>query len=404
MKVLAINTFNIGSTGKIMYQISKLAVERGVEYYICCPAARDNYKKKFENQIFIGNRVLRNIHGMISSVTGLEGFFSIVSTLHFLKKVDEIKPDIIHLHNIHGSYINFFLLFNYIKIKNIKVVWTLHDCWSFTGHCPYFEAVNCNKWKYGCNKCEYPHDKYPYTKMDSSNISWKLKKRCFNNVKDLILVTPSNWLKKLVEQSFLERYPVYVINNGIDLKTFSYTPSTTFRRKYKIEGKKIILGVAFGWDERKGLDVFIKLNEKLDKNFVIVLVGTNANVDMKLPSDIISIHRTENQKELAEIYSTSDVFVNPTREDNYPTVNMEAIACGVPVITFRTGGSPEMLKKGCGVTVGVNDIDGIIANIYDMVSENRQEIRQRCLQSAKEFDLELRLKQYCDLYDRLIKN
>lgn len=399
MKIVSINTFNIGSTGKIMLQIADEARKSGIDYYTCCPRARDNYKKQVEHQIFIGNRVLRNVHGVLSRLTGLEGLFSIISTVNFLKGIDAIKPDVIHLHNIHGSYINYPLLFCYIKKRNIRAVWTLHDCWAFTGRCPYFMVVKCNKWKSGCNNCLYPKSEYPTAKLDSSYYCYKYKKNAFCNVENLIIVTPSNWLAGIVKQSFLGGYPVKVINNGIDLEVFRPCTSN-FKTDYGIkEQQKIILGVAFNWDYRKGLDVFSKIANILDDNFKIVLVGTNEDTEKYIPKNVITIRRTENQKQLAEIYSAADVLVNPTREDNYPTVNMEAIACGTPVITFHTGGSPEIIDDGCGEVVDVDDIDGLINAIEKMTSDDRSLIRDRCAYKAKRFDWNENMQNYIKLYE-----
>jgi glycosyltransferase involved in cell wall biosynthesis len=225
---------------------------------------------------------------------------------------------------------------------------------------------------------------------------WKRKKKWFNSLDDLTIVTPSQWLAGLVEQSFLGKYPVKVIHNGIDLSVFRQMESD-FRKKHNLERKKLLLGVAFAWEERKGLDVFVELSRRLDSSYQIVLVGTNEDVDRLLPSNIVSIHRTHNQKELAEIYSVADVFVNPTREDTFPTVNLEALACGTPVITFKTGGSPECVDGHCGCVVPCNDVDALEREIVRICTE-KPFTAEDCKARAALFDRDECFSRYVALY------
>ena len=273
-----------------MLQIADLATKKGHEV-ICSFYARRN-KDKDKNCIYIGNKVSHNIHKKLYRKTGNNGCYSKISTWNFLRKVKKFDPDLIHIHNLHNCYINLPMLFDYIKKNNKKVVWTLHDCWSFTGQCPYFTAVGCEKWKTGCHDCEQIN-RYPSCSVDRTDKMWNRKKEWFTGVQNLTIVTPSQWLADLVKQSFLKDYPVKVINNGIDLDVFKPTESD-FRTKHNLEDKKIILGVASVWEVRKGLDVFIELSKRLDDRYKIVLVGTNDEVDKKLPEGIISIHRTSN--------------------------------------------------------------------------------------------------------------
>jgi glycosyltransferase involved in cell wall biosynthesis len=317
--------------------------------------------------------------------------------------LDALSPAIIHLHNIHNDYINLPMLFRYIKKRNIKIIWTLHDCWSFTGHCPHFVYDQCKKWRTGCYQCPR-YRLYPKTIFDNSSFMWRLKKRWFTGVKDMHLVTPSRWLKGLAEESYMGKYPATVIHNGINLDIFRPVQNN-FREKYGIaEEKCILLGVAFSWSKKKGLDVFLELEKRLDKNkYQIVLVGTDQMVDKMLPKSVISIHRTNNQQELAEIYTAADLLVNPTREDNYPTVNMEAIACGTPVLTFCTGGSSEMLSETCGSVVRCDDVDAMEKEIIRICSEKPYS-QVACTEHAKQFDQEQRFEEYIQLYKQLLKN
>ena len=225
---------------------------------------------------------------------------------------------------------------------------------------------------------------------------WKKKKEWFTGVKDLTIVTPSEWLADLVKKSFLSEYPIKVINNGIDLNIFKPTQSD-FRDAHGIEGL-MLLGVAFGWGKRKGLDIFVELSKRLGNEYQIVMVGTDDVIDKQLSSSIISIHRTNNQQELAEIYSAADLMVNPTREDNYPTVNMESIACGTPVLTFETGGSPEIVDVNTGAVVPCDDVDKMIQEIERICKENPYS-EEDCIRKAQVFDKWRKFQEYIELYE-----
>jgi glycosyltransferase involved in cell wall biosynthesis len=404
MKIAIINMTYKGSTGKIMLQIAELARRFNYTVKTYSPMYY-NRKNKIEPLLtehhFNWGSVSESFfHHYAGTLLGLNGLFSLIGTKQLIKQLDSFKPDIIHLHNLHNFTINLPLLFRYIKKENIRVVWTLHDCWAFTGLCPHFTMAKCDKWKEGCGDCP---QKSAFSKsvVDTSNVMYKLKKKWFTGLDNMILITPSQWLADLVKQSFLGAYPVKVINNGIDLDVFKPTQSN-FRNKYNISGtKKILLGVAFGWGKRKGFDVFLELAQRLDnEKFQIVLVGTDDNVDKLLPDSIISIHRTENQQELAEIYSAADLFVNPTREENYPTVNMESVACGTPVLTFNTGGSPEMLDEKCGCVVACDDIDSLENEII-RICEQMPYKKEDCIERSKKFDSTMNFEKYIELYNSL---
>lgn len=397
MRILQINTvYKSGSTGKIMAHIQDVCRFKG---YKCKAAYR--YAEgsiKYNDTYEVSSWLDCHIHNRLSQMTMLQGCFSYYHTKKFLKKIKAFSPDIIHLHNIHGSYINHPLLFEYIKKHNVPVVWTLHDCWSFTGQCAHFDMIECEKWKdLCCNCCQLKSESQCI--IDSSKYMYNNKKKWFLDVNNMTFVTPSKWLAGLVKQSFLKDYKVKVINNGIDLNTFKPNESD-FRSKYNCEGKYILLGVAFGWSERKGLDVFVRLAKCLDESYQIVLVGTNDEVDRQIPQNIISIHRTNNQSELAQIYTAADLFVNPTREENYPTVNMEAIACGTPVLTFNTGGSAEILDETCGCVVDRGDVDAMEREIRRIRKENPFS-RESCLKRAKSFDMNDRFNEYVTLYEEI---
>ena len=395
LKLFQINAVPYGSTAKIMLGISKVAEENGFESYMYSGYSSHPIKE-FEGTNFImGSKLSKAVHIALGRLTGYIGCFSYFETKKLIKRLNEINPDIIHLHIMHAWYINLPLLFKYIKKKNIKTIWTFHDCWAFTGHCPYFDAVKCEKWKSRCSGC-VQYNKYPNSFFDRSKKMFDLKKKWFIGLKNLTIITPSSWLAGLVKESFLSNYPVKVINNGIDLDVFKPTESD-FREKYNLQDKFIILGVAFGWEKRKGIDVFVKLANKLKNSFQIILVGTDENIDKSLPENIISIHRTQNQLELAEIYTSAYILLNPTREDNYPTVNMEALACGTPVITFNTGGSPEIIDDSCGAVIG-DDIDILLKTIEKLYNEKYLK-SENCLKRAKCFDMQKKFNEYIKIYN-----
>lgn len=396
MRIVQINGGAKGSTGKIMMGIAEVARAQGHEVMCASPITTTNRNAGEDCGYYrIGTFNSRRVNVALARITGFNGCFAWFETYKLLKKIDEFKPDIIHLHNLHDSYINLPMLFSYIKKHNVPTVWTLHDCWSFTGQCPYFTIAKCDRWKAGCHNCPQ-YKEYPASLYDNTKKMWQLKKKWFTGVKNMTIVTPSEWLAGLAKESYLKEYPIQVINNGIDLDVFKPTHSN-FREQYGIPGDKyIVLGVSFAWGYRKGLDCFAEMAEKLGDKYQIVLVGTDGEIDKNLPKNIISIHRTQNQKELAEIYSTADVFAMPTREENYPTVNMEAIACGTPVVTFNTGGSPEMLNEKVDRVVPVDDVNEMMSEIKNICTGVGDKGRMNGLDRLS---MKIKFREYITLYN-----
>lgn len=407
MKIAQINMTYRGSTGKIMLQIADTARNEGNEVNTYAPIVFSRAEKVkpliAPHHYTWGTQMESAFHYYAGSLTGRNGYFSGKGTRRLIRALKRFQPDIIHLHNLHGFCVNFPLLFQYIKKNKIRVVWTLHDCWTFTGHCPYFTMSGCDKWQTGCYGCDQ-YRRYPKSYVDDSKRMYQQKKKWFTGVENMMLVTPSQWLAELVRKSFMKDYPLQVVHNGVDLNIFQPTLSNV-KMKYGIPNDTyIVLGVAFDWGKRKGLDVFVELSERLDsRKYQIVLVGTDDKTDKQLPKNIISIHRTDNQKELSQIYTAADVFVNPTREENYPTVNMEAIACATPVITFRTGGSPEIVDERCGTVVDCDDIDSLEREIC-RVCETKPYSEAMCLNRARAFDEKICFSKYLELYNLLYKD
>lgn len=346
-KILFINSVCNVSTGTICKTLYKAAVEAGHE---CCIAYGRGEAPKGFKTIKIGNKLDIYLHVLKARLFDASGFGSKHATKEFIKKIDEFKPDIIHLHNIHGYYVNIEILFKYLKNHpEIKKIWTLHDCWAFTGHCAYYTYAKCDKWETCCKGYCPNRNEYPKTIFSCVTKNYTKKKNIFSNVGNMVLITPSQWLKNEIEKSFLKDYETVVIHNGVDTSIFKPTPSD-IRQQYGIEDKKIILGVASVWDKRKGLNTFLELSKEIDDEYQIVLIGLNSKQIKQLPSNIIGISRTESVQELVEWYSAAYVYFNPTLEDNYPTTNLEAISCGTPVVTFETGGSPESVV-GNGIII-----------------------------------------------------
>ena len=394
MKIIAINSVNSGSTGNIMLGIAKVARGNGFEVITCVPKSRDNLAKQVEHQLLIGNRFSRNLHIKLAELTGFHGCFSIFSTINFIRRLKTEKPDLIHLHNLHGDYINLPLLFRYIKREKIPAVWTLHDCWAMTGQCPYFTMVKCESWKTGCHDCPQLNG-YPASRLDRTQWMWKHKKKWFGGVQNMTITTPSKWLAGIVKQSYLKDYPIRVIYNGINLDVFKPTHSN-FKEKYHLEDKYIVLGVAASWGKRKGLDVLVELSKRLDERFQVVLVG--AQEGLAIPDHIITIQHTESQKELAEIYTAADVFANPTREEVLGLVNVEALACGTPVVTFNSGGSPECVDEASGIVIRPDDVQGMTTAIVRICEKKTEIPTEACMRCAARFDGNSRFAEFVDLY------
>ncbi len=371
MKYLFINSvFGVGSTGRIIKDECSRLRQEG---HTCAAAYGRECADDGETRLIpIGNKADVRFHAVMTRLFDMHGYCSYVATRRFLKDIEEFDPDVIWLHNLHGYYLNIGILFGWLKAHpNVKVLWTLHDCWSFTGHCAHFTAARCDRWRMGC--CHCPQLKtYPMTLgLDFSKRNYADKRRIFTGVNDMQLIVPSEWLATLVKQSFLKAYPVKVVPNKVDSKIFRPTTSN-FRERFGLRDKYVVLGVAGVWDEYKGLQDFLKLAESLDSVFTVVLVGVTAKQAKSMPKGVITIQHTDSAAALAEIYSAADVFVNPTHQDNYPTVNLEARACGTPVVTYNVGGSPE--SAGGRYIVEENDIGGLVRQIYAITGYQPVEI------------------------------
>lgn len=398
MKVLQINSVcGYGSTGRIAVDLYHTLKQNGHDSMI---AYGRGSSPEDVSAIRIGSDWDVMVHGVMSRLTDKHGFYSKRATKELICKIKDYDPDIVHLHNLHGYYLNIEELFHYLAESNKPVIWTLHDCWAFTGHCAYFDFVNCDKWRTQCCNCpqmrEYPDSLF----VDQSEWNYKKKKEIFTSVKNMTIVTPSTWLANLVKKSFLSSFPVRVINNGIDLDVFKPTPSD-FREKYHLESKYIILGVASVWEQRKGLSYLLDLAHNLNCSFQVVIVGLSKKQMKQLPSNVLGIERTNSVQQLVEVYTAADVFVNPTLEDNFPTTNLEALACGTPVITFDTGGSPECIKDTCGIVTEKGKIKSLIHAVECF--EHHSVLSTNCLNIAENYGKNKIFKKYLDIYCEVLE-
>lgn len=396
MKILLINTvYGTGSTGRICSHLYHYAEQYNFTPYI--GYGRNSCSEI--NSYRIGNKLDFLAHVCSNFFRGNSGFASKNVTRKFLQWVDTVQPDLIHLHNIHGFYINIPMLFDYIKSHNIKVLWTFHDCWPFTGQCAHFDYIGCKRWKTQCQQCPQYRSAYPYSIFkDNSFNNYNNKKAAFCNVADMTIVTPSIWLSKLVRESFLGGYPIQVIPNGIDTSIF--VPFAT-----KGRNSSYLLGVANIWNDRKGLNFFLELASLIEPPLSIVLIGTSRRQKKKIEhlskGKIQCLERTNNQQELARYYSNALAFVNPTLEDTFPTTNLESLACGTPVITFRTGGSPEALSPQCGIVVEDRSASALYRAVKEL--QNSSIISpESCRREALKYDCSLRYQEYMRLYQKIL--
>ncbi len=403
-KVLFINSIvGNGSTGRIITGLMDALEEKGIDS-VCAYGrfgAPENYR------IYrIGPKSDVYFHGVTSRITDRHGLYSRKVTERLLNFIREEDPDLIHLHNVHGYYVNIELLFKYLRNEYMKnpehrIVWTLHDCWTFTGHCTHFAYIGCDRWKKeGCHNCPQK-GQYPTSLlMDASKQNFRLKKELFTGIPALELVTPSFWLKEQVGESFLKDYPVHVVPTGIDLKRFRPLKSD-LRSRYGIGDKLLLLGVANPWRERKGIDDFMEMAKRLGDSAVIVMIGLKPKQMKNLPENVIGIGHTDSVEEMVQWYSTADIFVNLTLEDTFPTTNLESMACGTPVITYETGGSPEYLNPDTGIVVPVRDMDGIIRAIGDMRDRDRKMTAASCRTQAEKYSAGIRFEEYLRTVYRL---
>lgn len=405
------------STGRIMKEIGELAIANGWESYVAYSKGRDGLPGSTSIPVPVGNKASVAWHGLQTRILDRHGLGSVLATKRFIEDIRRIRPDIIHIHNIHGYFLNYRILFDFLSHSGIQVIWTVHDCWLYTGHCYHYMYAGCDRWKTGCGHCPQ-RGKFPRSLLaDRSARNFRDKRDAFCSMPEdrLTIVPVSDWMRSEMSESFLKDYRFQVIHNGIDTDVFSPQPAleSEVRRCYGLGDSHVILGIASIWSEEKGLNDFVEMAARLDSDEVIVLVG----MDRKQLDDVLSrcgrtvlgdrmvaVKRTADVHQLAGLYSTADVFVNPTWQDNYPTVNLEAISCGTPVVTYRTGGSIEAVAGDTGFVVEQGDIEGLVDAVRRVETLGKAHFMDACRSRAvKEFRKEDRYAEYIELYERLTK-
>lgn len=405
MRILQINTFYYaGSTGRITYDLKAVMEANGIESYAAFGFGYEPKKAEKATLYRIESDQELFVSKLWTKATGHHGFNNKRETVRLLKWIDKVKPDIIHMHNIHNHYVNVRMLLEYIAERHIPCVLTMHDCWTFTGHCAYFDYSGCNKWLTGCKHCPSLRD-YPKTfaPIDPSPWNYKMKRQLFAPL-NITFVSPSQWLCDLQQLSFLKDKPCVVINNGVDLSVFKPIKSDV-RSTYGIGNRKMILAVAGGLATRKGRDYLLKLPTLLNDDEVLVLVGLQKGQESLLPqtNKVIGIQRTKTPDELVGLYSEADVFINPTLEDNFPTTNIESLACGTPVVTFRTGGSPEVVTPETGLVVEKGDLEGLLSAVRILFRNGKEHYTYACRRKAEsDYCNNIQYNKYIKLYKRML--
>lgn len=393
------------STGRIVREIGDTAMAAGWESHIAYSRGRDGMMPCTSKLVPVGDRASVAWHGIVTRLADRHGLASSAATRRFVKEIERLQPDIIHIHNIHGYFLDYRILCGYLSRCGIPVVWTVHDCWMYTGHCYYYTAAGCDRWQTGCGRCpqkrEFPSSLF----IDRSAQNWADKKKAFTSLPHdrLVVVPVSQWLRQEMSRSFMKDCRFEVIHNGIDTDVFTCSDDREVRRKYGLGDRHVILGVASIWSREKGFGDFMEMSGRLREDEVIVLVGLDESRMRNLPHNIVGITRTDNVSELAALYSAADAFVNPTWQDNYPTVNLEAISCGTPVVTYRTGGSPESVTPRTGYVADAGNVSSLLAAVREIEAAGKECYRSACREYAiKNFRKEDRYSEYIKLYEELL--
>lgn len=398
--VLRVNT----STGRIMQEIGELAMQHGWRSCIAYSKGRDGIKSCQSEVIPVGNKWSTIWHGLETRLFDRHGLASNEATRLFVKQIQELKPDVIHIHNIHGYFLNYQILFDFLAKSNIPVIWTVHDCWLYTGHCYYYSYAGCNKWQTGCGHCPQKKEFPASWLIDRSHQNYEDKKQAFTSLPldQLTIVPVSEWIREEMQYSFFRNNQFHVIHNGINTNIFNIYNPELVKQKYGLNGKHILLGVASIWSREKGFDDCIQMADLLHPDEMLVLVGVRPEQQKRLKKNMLGIPRTENIHQLAELYAAADAFINPTWQDNYPTVNLEAIACGTPVVTYRTGGSIEAITDQTGFIVPQGNVKEMLEAARLISQRGKAYYQQPCRTYALEnFRKEDRYQDYLDLYDKL---
>ena len=390
---------NWGSTGRIVEDIGKLANSNGWSVYIAHGARYKN--PTILNSIQLSSFAGEVIHYFNSTLFDAQGLGSRYATKRFIEQLDALHPDLIHIHIIHGCFINYPLLFQYLMTHDIPVVWTLHDCWAMTGHCVHFERTHCERWKTQCGPCPQIHDFPASYLLDRSRRNYALKKELFTALNKMRVTTVSTWLKNRAAQSYLNKYPIDVVPNGIDTSLFVNTGGS-IRDRLKIGDKKLLLAVASGFDGRKGINDYVALSRILPCDFQLLLVGANDKDRRMLPDNVISMGRTRDVEELVAYYSAADALLSLSYEETFGLTIIEAMACGTPAIVYDNTAQPELITPDTGRIVPTGNIDALKDTIIAMCSIPKSEFSHACRKRAEQFDERMIYQKYLDIYEEML--
>lgn len=398
--LLLINVaLNTGSTGKIVEGIGTLALAEGWNVVVAHGARYKNESNL--KSIQVSSKIGEYLHYFESSMFDAQGLGSRVETKKFLRKLDRIKPDIVHIHNIHGCFLNYPLLFRYLKVRNIPVVWTLHDCWAMTGHCVHFERTQCDLWKSMCDKCPQKRDFPSSYLFDMSKRNFMLKRELLSQLDNLHITTVSRWLADVAKESYLKSSPIHVIPNGIQTSQFQST-SSDIKEQLKIRGKRMLLAVASGFGERKGLYDYCRLNELLSDNYQLVLVGVSAEDRKHLPSNIIALSKTNSQLELVKLYSAADVLLSLSYEETFGLTILEAMSCGTPAVVYANTAQPELISSSTGAVVANGDLEAVVAAVDNICSKGKDIYSSNCKSFADNYEQTKIYRDYINLYTSIL--
>lgn len=406
MRILQINShYNQGGAARIVAGIHTRLQAEGEESYVAYGRGmqtEDEHIYRFNGTAEI------YFSALASRLSGLNGWFNRRATSRLIRHIDRLQPDILHLHALHGYYLNFPMLFAYINDRKIPCVWTFHDCHAFVGNCGYY--FDCQKWKTGCEHCPslrgYPASQF----FDFTGYMWRRKKELFAAGAPKIIVTPSDWLTEQAKASYFGAYPCVTIHNGIDaVNTFYPRDREACRKKYGYgPEEKLVLGIAVGYhDPRKGAGYIIQAAKELGSEVKVILIGWEEqnNALLKGTDNIITIPNTGDTDMLAEYYSMADIFVLPSLAENYATVTLEAMACGTPVVGFDAGGIPEQLEDRRGIAVPVGDQAAFTAAIRRALKTDCGLLCGEELASVirRENSTEKMVNEYRSVYKRLLE-
>lgn len=401
MKVVQINAiYGSKSTGTIVREIQSCCEANGIESYVAYSIA-DRPDSEVPRGYRIGNQLTAKWHAFISRLIGKQAYANRISTWRFLRWLDKVNPDVVHLHNLHSNYIHLNILLHYLAKHDIATVVTMHDCWYFTGGCMHYTSVGCHRWKNGCGHCP-KWRQIPSYCFDRTQSVLKDRKRYLSAIPRLTMVGASEWVANEMKQSLLKDLNITFIHNGFDLDVF--TPTLSGKRKeLGIGNKFVILGPASKWllpINKPTLDHFIS---QMTDDMVLVLFGCTEN-NHTLPSNVLQIGYTKNRKELAELYSMADVLVNCSREDTLSSLNLECQACGTPVVTYDATGSKETVDGQCGFAVPTGDAEILWQKVAEVKQKSKNVLTGQCrVWIESNFEKKSNYKKYIELYHNVIK-